>query len=91
MPSPCETLIPVRRRAARWVEFDVHWYRKAYAIGRNIQDPLADYLTEGQALGRSPNVFFDEAFYLRRYPDVAVAGSKVASARGSTIIAVTAC
>ncbi len=71
MPSPGETLIPVQQRAARWVEFDVHWYRKTYSIDLSVEDPLADYLAEGQRLGRSPNAFFDEAFYLRRYPDVA--------------------
>src|SRR5690242_3636144 len=71
MPSPGETLVPVRQRASRWVEFDAHWYRKTYSIGASVKDPLADYLNEGQRLARSPNVFFDEAFYLRRYPDVA--------------------
>ncbi len=73
MPSPGETLICVQQRAARWVEFDVHWYRKTYAIGPTVEDLLANYLTEGQRLGRSPNVFFDEAFYLRRHPNVAKA------------------
>jgi hypothetical protein len=48
MPSPGETLIPVQPRAARWVEFDVHWYRKTYSIDLSVNDPLADYLTEGQ-------------------------------------------
>src|SRR4051812_17142580 len=70
MPSPHEMLIPVGRRAARWVEFDIHWYRQTYSISDGV-DALADYLTAGQALGHSPNVFFDEASYLRRNPDVA--------------------
>ncbi len=82
MPSPNETLIPTLQPAARWVEFDGEWYRKTYSISFTIDDPLADYLTEGQQLGRSPNVFFDEAFYLRRYPDVAAAVRKGAYRSG---------
>ena len=71
MPLPEDTLVPSKGRAARWIEFDADWYRRTYLTGQDTDDLLADYLTQGQQLARSPNVFFDEAWYLRRYPDVA--------------------
>ncbi len=70
MQSPREMLVPVTRRTRAWVEFDPEWYRRTYGIGPEITDLLNYYLNHGQALGHSPNVFFDEAWYLRRYRDV---------------------
>ena len=71
MRSMRETIVPTGRGAKRWMEFDADWYRRIYAIPLEIEDALADYLANGGAARRSPNVFFDEAWYLRRYPDVA--------------------
>jgi O-antigen biosynthesis protein len=73
MPSPSETLVASPRRARSWVEFDAAWYQRTYSVASDVPDLLADYLAAGQGLGRSPNVFFDEAWYLRRYPDVSEA------------------
>jgi hypothetical protein len=73
MPLPSETLVLCPQQARRWVEFDAAWYQRTYSVAADDAGLLEDYLAVGQGLGRSPNVFFDEAWYLRRYPDVAEA------------------
>ena len=47
-----------------------------------IPPPSCLYIEHGQALGHSPNRYFDEAWHLRRYPRVAeaVRTGRVASA-----------
>ncbi len=71
MPLPRDTLVLAEGRATTWYEFDADWYRRAYGVAGKDADTLADYLDTGQLLGRAPNVFFDETWYLRRYPDIA--------------------
>ncbi len=58
-----------------WARFDAAWYRRTYAadlaaVGEDLQ---AWYLDHGQALGHSPNPWFDETLYRQRYPDVVAA------------------
>ena len=43
---------------------------------------LRYYLQTGRQLGHSPNRFFDEAWHLRAYPDVAAALGRGAGASG---------
>ena len=67
---------PIRRQSV-WSVFDRRWYldnhpdaeRQMQALG--IADPEEFYLEYGAKLGHSPNMFFDEAYYLRTNPDVA--------------------
>jgi O-antigen biosynthesis protein len=73
MMPPKETLVLPQGEAITWNEFDTGWYRRFHCQGRDVQDALEEYLTVGQASGHSPNMFFDEAWYRRRNPDVAEA------------------
>ncbi|MDQ2802788.1 MAG: hypothetical protein M3Y41_08920 [Pseudomonadota bacterium] len=66
-----EILVPADGAATRWNEFDAEWYRRAYALSGSAEEMLQDYLEPGQALGRSPNIFFDELWYRKRNIDVA--------------------
>ena len=67
---------PIRRRSI-WSIFDRRWYldhhpdadRQMQALG--IADPEEFYYEYGAKLGHSPNMFFDETYYLRTNPDVA--------------------
>ena len=71
-----------------WAAFDPDWYLATYPSVRPSVDEdcpaavLQFYIEEGQALGHSPNIYFDEAWHLRRYPRVAeaVLNGRVASA-----------
>ena len=71
-----------------WAAFDSEWYLATYpSVRPNVDEScptaiLQFYIEEGQALGHSPNIFFDEAWHLRRYPRVAeaVLNGRVASA-----------
>lgn len=49
-----------------WQEFSDAWYRETYSIPPEA-DAKADFDANPR---RSPNRFFDEAFYRRRYPEV---------------------
>ncbi len=49
-----------------WQDFDAAWYRATYALSPE-EDAQADYFL---VAARSPNRFFDEAFYRARYPEV---------------------
>jgi GT2 family glycosyltransferase len=69
--TPIETLVLPQGRPLSWNEFDAAWYGLICCAGEEIPDPLQDYLAVGQGLGRSPNVFFDEVWYLGRNKDVA--------------------
>ena len=62
--SPAATRIPL------WRQFDAAWYRARYpeAVTR---DPEDHYRSIGARLGHSPNMFFDEQWYLEAYPDIA--------------------
>ncbi len=63
-------------RKAPWALFDAAFYRARYAAA--LPDPHASdaaleayYRTTGAALGHSPNLFFDEAWYRAAYKDAA--------------------
>ncbi len=65
---------------AVWCHFDIEWYLTAYPevrdslSGEATDDAVRQfYVDRGRALGHSPNMFVDEAWYLRRYPDAAAA------------------
>src|ERR1700712_4857059 len=67
----------IRRRAV-WSVFDAVWYLARHpdaglqmqALG--ITQAEQFYVEHGARLGHSPNMFFDEAYYLRTNPDVAL-------------------
>ncbi len=67
---------PVRRPAV-WSIFDAAWYVARYpeASERMALSGIADaeqfYREQGAQLGHSPNMYFDEAYYLRENVDVA--------------------
>ena len=71
-----------------WAAFDPDWYLAKHPdVRRQLPDDAAEtvlryYLRHGQALGHSPNIWFDEAWHLRAYPVVAAAvqAGRVASA-----------
>lgn len=73
--------VPGRELNTRWAEFDPDWYLRAYPMARAASDPLEFYSTRGVELGHSPNIFFDEIWYLDNHPEVAqaVAEGKFAS------------
>jgi glycosyltransferase involved in cell wall biosynthesis len=62
-----------------WAAFDAAWYLATYADARDALSGVDDatvlqfYLSHGQRRGHSPNVWFDEAWHLRRHPGVASA------------------
>lgn len=74
---PATLLAPVTGGAIAWCGFDAAWYRQAYATrfpelaGRDDDALLAHYAAHGPALGLSPNMYFDEAWYCAGNPDVA--------------------
>lgn len=59
-----------------WSEFDVEWYKEQYRevisfFGLNTdQEVMEFYENNGATLTHSPNIFFDEKWYLTRYEDV---------------------
>jgi O-antigen biosynthesis protein len=59
--------------AVAWAIFDPAWYSETYGETREDEpeEALRFYLDRGQSLGHAPNRFFDERWYLRRYPAVA--------------------
>lgn len=72
-----EALRLVGETAIVWAQFDAVWYRTRYREAvEAIPEPsdhaiLEFYLTVGQGLGHSPNRYFDEAWHLRAYPNIA--------------------
>ncbi|MDR3535968.1 MAG: glycosyltransferase [Acetobacteraceae bacterium] len=60
-----------------WAVFDPDWYLTSHPDaaarmqGAVPEEVLAFYLEFGQALGHSPNLFFDEAWHRRIYPKIA--------------------
>jgi GT2 family glycosyltransferase len=61
-----------------WAAFDAEWYRQQYASELIEVDPTpaateAFYYAYGTKLKHSPNVYFDERWYLANSPDVAEA------------------
>ena len=66
-------------RAATWSVFDGEWYLRRYpaAVGQMQAIGIADaeqfYREHGARFGHSPNMFFDEQWYLSENPDVAAA------------------
>ncbi len=77
---------PVRRRSA-WSMFDPAWYLARYPEAAaemqrsGITDTEQFYREQGAQLGHSPNMYFDETYYLRENVDVAmhVASGSIAS------------
>jgi len=67
-----------------WDVFDTQWYTATYlrqpGAGR-LSDAAVHYAEKGAAAGCSPNPYFDESFYLERYPEIraAVAAGRFAS------------
>lgn len=62
--------------SAAWAVFDVEWYVTSYApdiVDHTPRSVRQFYLEQGQGLGHSPNVLFDEVWHLHRYPRVAEA------------------
>src|SRR5206468_11406690 len=71
-----------------WAAFDADWY---LAVHPTVRDTLDDtgaeavlyfYLQQGRRLGHSPNIFFDEDWYIRTYPDAAAAIRRGEAASG---------
>jgi len=65
-------------RPPRWSIFDPEWYlRRHTGLASQMQvlgiaDPEQFYHEYGARLGHSPNMFFDEEWYLRTNPDVSL-------------------
>ncbi len=62
---------------APWARFDHQWYASRYRVPHpeivQITNPVElqeFYITIGRQLTHSPNPFFDENYYLLRYPEV---------------------
>jgi GT2 family glycosyltransferase/glycosyltransferase involved in cell wall biosynthesis len=64
-------------RMPLWSVFEPDWYTRCHVgvavemRAAGISDPEQFYRRYGAKLGHSPNMFFDEEWYLREYPDVA--------------------
>jgi GT2 family glycosyltransferase len=78
MPRPAiELLNPACAIKPAWAVFDRAWYLSRYAdaravcAGKAADAAIIYYLRVGARLGHSPSALFDEAFYLRRNPDIA--------------------
>ncbi len=62
-----------------WAVFDPAWYLATYADtcgeldGADDTAALQFYLSQGQQRGHSPNLWFDEAWHMQRYPGAAAA------------------
>ncbi len=77
---------PVRRRST-WSMFDAAWYLARYPEAAEemersgVTDAEHFYREQGARLGHSPNMYFDETYYLRENVDVAmhVASGSIAS------------
>jgi len=79
-PDPAKRLDPVERDRAPvvplWARFDAEWYvhsHKGVATHMaelGLSDAEQYYREHGARLGHSPNMFFDEAWYLSQSPDV---------------------
>ena len=63
--------------AVAWVVFDAEWYLATYPeVCPELDENTAEatlyfYLQRGRNVGHSPNVYFDEAWYIRTYADAA--------------------
>ncbi len=56
-----------------WERFDPIFYARAQplaGVSGDVRTLILHYLESGAAAGRSPNIWFDEAFYRAEYPDV---------------------
>lgn len=65
--------------ATAWAVFDADWYLATYPeVRAELGDAdaaalLTFYLDHGQKSGHSPNLYFDEAWHIKRYPGAASA------------------
>lgn len=71
-----------------WRAFDAHWYRSTYPLVERVLSaapstrPEDVYRAVGKILEHSPNQFFDESWYLNRYPTIREAVRKGAFESG---------
>ena len=79
-PCPAREMLALPGQAtAVWAVFDVVWYRATYVDARlelenaDDADVLQFYLEYGQSRSHSPNIWFDEAWYIKAYPGVSAA------------------
>ncbi|MCB8882689.1 glycosyltransferase [Acidisoma cellulosilytica] len=69
-------------RLPAWAVFNAAWYKTRYpdALAQmreiGLTDPEVFYHNYGARLGHSPNMYFDEVYYLRTYRDVATHGRR---------------
>ncbi len=76
-PLDAKTDLAAPARQPAWSVFDPDWYLRRYASASaqmqslGITDPERFYLEHGARFGHSPNMFFDEQWYLRTNQDVA--------------------
>ena len=87
--SPVPAMQALRGQTAiAWAAFDADWYLAAYPTVRDALDDTSPdevlyfYLQQGRRLRHSPNILFDEAWYVRAYPDAAVAIRRGEAASG---------
>ncbi len=78
-----DILAPLATSAIAWCGFDAAWYRLAAGLPDSDDAALlAHYLATGRHAGLAPNMYFDEAWYRARNPDVATAIAAGAHASG---------
>lgn len=69
----------IERSNIKWMQFDTEWYCKRYSsVNPIVQDIYGGdihlyYREKGRKVGHSPNPYFDEKWYLLRYPLIAKA------------------
>jgi len=76
------SLAPDGLQFCPWAAFDAVWYAATHMRHLGDADPWAHYQSIGVAAGFGPNPYFDETWYLRRYPDVAARVKRGAFASG---------
>lgn len=74
--------------AIAWAAFDPQWYLDAYPGVRDAAEETSPdallyfYLQHGRRIGHSPNILFDEGWYLETYADAALAVRRGEAASG---------
>ena len=75
MSDPIDALSPAESASIAWQGLDTAWYRSAYPAaglaGASFDQVRAYHMEHGIHLGHAPNMYFDERWYLLRYPDIA--------------------
>ncbi len=72
MADPLEQFLqPPDVAQVPWAAFDAVWYCRTYPNEpAGASAARTSYLAQGQQAGRSPNMFFDERWYLARHPEL---------------------